>query len=317
MHLRILASVCFLIFGAVTARVFIAKNRVEEALQESEERFRSLVESTRDSIYLVDRGCRYLFINRRHMLRLGVLDGDYRNKTFGDFHSSEETGIFTAIVSKVFENGESIDNEYKSSRDRHFYLQTFSPVKDKDSNVLAVTVISKAITERKQMEDNLRTLSFTDELTGLLNRRGFFVLAEQQLKMACREKKGLFLLSADLDDLKDINDTFGHKEGDLMLIDTARILQKCYRESDIIARIGGDEFVMLVNESSGANVEALSSRLRVNLCDFNSQANRPYKLAISLGIACYYHEQPRSLNELLSDADKSMYEMKKKREINR
>ena len=94
-------------------------------------------------------------------------------------------------------------------------------------------------------EEALLALSLTDELTGLYNRRRFFVLTEQCLKVAVRTKKRSLLLFIDMDDLKWINDHYGHNEGDQALIDLANILKKTFRESDIIARIGGDEFVVL------------------------------------------------------------------------
>jgi diguanylate cyclase (GGDEF)-like protein len=102
----------------------------------------------------------------------------------------------------------------------------------------------------------------TDELTGLYNRRGFFVSAQQQLKLANRYNKGIFIFSADLDDLKIINDNFGHKTGDSALVETANILKKTFRESDIIARIGGDEFVILGMENPQINTEFILTSYR-------------------------------------------------------
>ena len=105
--------------------------------------------------------------------------------------------------------------------------------------------IFRNVTQRKQMEDELRALSLTDELTGLYNRRGLITIAEKVIKVARRLKKRVLLLYADLDDLKVINDNYGHKEGDYALIAAASIFKKSARESDVIARIGGDEFVIL------------------------------------------------------------------------
>ncbi len=95
-----------------------------------------------------------------------------------------------------------------------------------------------------EMQEHLRIMSITDDLTGLLNRRGFFPIAEQQLKLANRSGTGLVLLFADIDNLKWINDKFGHKEGDAVLIDVSRAIKESFRDSDIIARLGGDEFAV-------------------------------------------------------------------------
>ena len=155
-------------------------------------------------------------------------------------------------------------------------------------------------------EKALLVLSLTDELTGLYNRRRFFVLTEQYLKLSVRTKKRLLLLFIDMDNLKWINDHHGHNEGDQALIDLANILRKTFRESDIIARIGGDEFVVL-SESIDESREILITRLYENLKDCNGKRSRRYPLSISTGTAHFDPEYPISTDELLSKADASMY----------
>lgn len=177
-----------------------------------------------------------------------------------------------------------------------------------DGNLL-VRSIRYAI-ERHRAQMALRSPSLIDDLTNLYNRRGFLNLAEHQLKLARRTKRGLLLIFADLDDLKQINDTFGHKEGDFALIESANILKETFRSSDIIARIGGDEFVALALETSEANVEVIYTRLQSNLDVHNIGSNRPYTLSISIGIAYYNPESSHTIDELLTRADKLMYEQK-------
>jgi two-component system cell cycle response regulator len=159
-------------------------------------------------------------------------------------------------------------------------------------------------------QEEIRALSFTDDLTGLYNRRGFFTLVEQQLKLFKRQMKGIYMLYADVDNLKEINDILGHKEGDMALIDVANILRKNYREADIIARIGGDEFVVIPVETTGDNIDIISSRLQKSLKLHNAEKNHKYKLSISVGIAYYNPENPCSVDDLLVRADKAMYEQK-------
>jgi diguanylate cyclase (GGDEF)-like protein len=118
------------------------------------------------------------------------------------------------------------------------------------------------ITERRRLEELQHALSITDELTGLHNRRGFFTLAQQQMKVSERSGGALLLFFVDLDDLKHINDTFGHLEGDKALIEVSNVLRDTFRESDIIGRIGGDEFAVLAIETSDLTEEALITRLR-------------------------------------------------------
>jgi len=161
-----------------------------------------------------------------------------------------------------------------------------------------------------KVEEALLALSLIDELTGLYNRRRFFVLTEQYLKQSARTKKKLLLLFIDMDNLKWINDHHGHNEGDQALIDLANILKKTFRESDIVARIGGDEFVVL-SESTDENGEIVLTRLYENIKDHNAKRSRCYTLSISVGATQFDPKYPISIDELLSKADALMYTQKR------
>jgi diguanylate cyclase (GGDEF)-like protein len=167
---------------------------------------------------------------------------------------------------------------------------------------------------RKRIEEELRTLSLRDELTGLYNRRGFFTLAQQQWKLAKRSKRGLLLVLGDLDGLKKINDTFGHEKGDEALREAANILKETYRESDIIGRIGGDEFAIVMLEDSQADTGILSSRLQDSLNVFNKKPDLLCEIGISIGIARCDTEAPCPIDELMSKADALMYEQKRSKQ---
>jgi diguanylate cyclase (GGDEF)-like protein/PAS domain S-box-containing protein len=286
----------------------------EEALRESEEKYRSLVESTEDIIYLLGRKYQYLFMNRECFSRLGISKDQIMGKKYGDFHSPEETQAFIEKVDVVFKTGESLQHEYQSKKDGIFFLRTLSSVKAADGKTIAVSVISKNITHLKHLEEKLRLLSLTDELTRLYNRRGFFMLAEQQLKMAKRLKGKTFMLYADLDNLKGINDAYGHKEGDMALMKTAKILRETCRDSDIIARIGGDEFAVFPVGTTQAYAEVITDRLQKSLDAHNTGKNRRYELSISFGITFCDDKSHDSVQDLLVQADKLMYEQKRKKQ---
>ena len=178
-----------------------------------------------------------------------------------------------------------------------------------------INLYGSDITESKKMEKQLQSLSISDDLTGLLNRRGFYTLSEQQCKLADRTGRLLSLLYMDMNNMKDINDELGHKTGDQALIDTANILNKTFRKSDIIARIGGDEFaVLLVEHSEGVN-NIITDHLDENIRIHNEQAGRSYKLSLSVGIAKYDPEHSCSVEDLLTLADKLMYKDKKLRKL--
>lgn len=164
---------------------------------------------------------------------------------------------------------------------------------------------------REKAEEQILLLSITDQLTGLHNRRGFLALAEQQLKLSDRTKKGFLLFFADLDGMKGINDTLGHKEGDHALIEVAAVLNETFRASDIIARMGGDEFAVLAIDMAEENADIQMARLQEQIERRNSQADRRYTLSISVGCSCYDPGNPHSIDELMVQADERMYEQKR------
>ena len=123
--------------------------RMQKELLRGEERYRSLVESSDDSIYLVDKDYKYLFMNTKHQSRMGLSEGECEDLLYGDLHSPEDTKEFEIIIDKVFETGNSIKQEHKSHRDNRYFLRTFSPIKDPFGVVEAITVISKDVTDLK------------------------------------------------------------------------------------------------------------------------------------------------------------------------
>jgi diguanylate cyclase (GGDEF)-like protein len=153
----------------------------------------------------------------------------------------------------------------------------------------------------------------TDELTGLYNRRGFTLLAEQEVKKAFRIKRSMLLLFADVDYLKTINDTWGHAQGDLALQEVSAILKASLRETDILARIGGDEFVVLAVDASQESAEIMTDRLQAALQARNQQKDRTYPLTLSMGVALYDPKAPNTVSELIAQADALMYAHKQAR----
>ena len=171
--------------------------------------------------------------------------------------------------------------------------------------------LRKQTLQREKAEEEIRTLSIADPLTGLHNRRGFLAFAEQQLKLSNRTKRKLILFFADLDGLKWINDTLGHEQGDKALIEAASVFRETFRSSDIIARLGGDEFAILALDPEDIDPKIITNRLQDRVQMHNSRADRKYKLSTSIGYAFYDPENPSSIDELLTSADTLMYEQKK------
>lgn len=170
--------------------------------------------------------------------------------------------------------------------------------------------------QREKLEENLLTLSITDPLTDLRNRRGFLSFTEQQLKVSDRTKKRLILFFADLDGMKQINDTLGHEDGDKALIEAAFVFKEAFRSSDIIARMGGDEFAILAIDTEEINPAIIINRLQNRIDAHNKEPERKYMLSISTGYSIYDPENKSSIDELMASADKMMYAQKKNKKSN-
>jgi diguanylate cyclase (GGDEF)-like protein len=170
----------------------------------------------------------------------------------------------------------------------------------------------RSMQERARAEAQLRQLSFTDDLTGLYNRRGFLALAEQQRRAANRDTKPMMLVSVDLDGLKRINDSFGHKEGDAAIAETAQILRESFRDADLVARMGGDEFaVLLTGGAAEFDGDKLDERLRDTVGKHNG-GDREYRISLSAGFARLDATGTDTFEEWLHRADTMMYEQKRR-----
>jgi diguanylate cyclase (GGDEF)-like protein len=157
----------------------------------------------------------------------------------------------------------------------------------------------------------LQSLAIVDDLTGLHNRRGFLTLAAHQLKLAQRACGRLLLVFCDLDGLKGINDRFGHSEGDRALRAVAEIFKKTFRDSDIIGRLGGDEYAVLAIDAADRAAEICTARLRENLRSYNAQQHSGYPLSLSVGLVHFDAQNTSSVEELLAAADQRMYQQKR------
>ncbi|MBN1382640.1 MAG: sensor domain-containing diguanylate cyclase [Deltaproteobacteria bacterium] len=228
----------------------------------------------------------------------------------------DDAALFDINAKRLFKEGHQT-SEYRF-RDLdgnwHWFHDEMRLIHDKATGQpYEVVGVCFDITNRKQMEEELRLLSVTDQLTGLYNRRGFIAFAEQQLKLTARRKRGLLLFFADLDGMKAINDNFGHEEGDRALLETANILRETFRETDILARIGGDEFAILTIDSPEMTADILIDRLQTHIEAHNALKDKPFAISMSIGMSTCDSKAMRSLDELMSMADKKMYENKKRK----
>ena len=167
--------------------------------------------------------------------------------------------------------------------------------------------------ERKRMEEELKRLAHYDTLTGAYNRGYGLEILQRQLKLSKRDKSPLLLAYSDLDNLKDINDEFGHDEGDRAMVQVAKLFKSILREVDIITRMGGDEFLLIFLDSSLNEIPIIRKRLSKELARLNQISKKPYEIGFSTGFSNYDPTNPQLMDELIRIADQMMYEEKKRK----
>ncbi|MBN1255381.1 MAG: PAS domain S-box protein [Deltaproteobacteria bacterium] len=288
------------------------RKRIEEALRESEEKYRALVEFTEDSVCLIDRDKRYLYINEKYLSRLGLPRSQVIGRPYGDFHSREDNKEFSEHVDQVFKAGRFAQYEHKSRRDDRHFLRTLSPVKKADEHIEAVTMIAKDITERKRAETELVRMATHDSLTGLPNRMLFNDRLALALTQAHRHKKKLALMLLDLDYFKDVNDSLGHNVGDQLLRAVGDRLKGLLRRDDTIARVGGDEFLVLLSEIASPH-DAVTIAQKILDAFRQPFVFDDHELQISTSIGfSLYPDDADDADTLLKYADIAMYHAKDK-----
>jgi diguanylate cyclase (GGDEF)-like protein/PAS domain S-box-containing protein len=267
-----------------------------------------LIERLTDGVFVLDDRDRLVDANPQAMKILGWTQppiGQRAEQVFAAWKEVRDGCQMTAGADPV-----KIEIQHIIDDQSVYFDINITALRDEMRSNIGRLIVLHDITARKQLEEKLLELSLVDELTGLNNRRGFFVLAAQFIQMAKRMNLKAALIFADLDGMKIINDTFGHAEGDRALIETAALLRSASRSSDLLARLGGDEFVLLAIETNDNSTQAMLNRLESRLEAFNSQESRKYPISISFGVAHYDPAQPNPLDEILKEADHSMYAQK-------
>lgn len=170
--------------------------------------------------------------------------------------------------------------------------------------------VRKRTADLEQANLEIKQLSITDELTGLYNRRGFNTMSEQLLKEGKRWHSQCLVAFIDVNGLKMVNDENGHELGDQLIVDVAHVLKETLRDSDVIARFGGDEFCVLALDPH-LDEETLVHRLDIAFKERNRKLKRPYPISASIGVVCTNIDNTTSLDQLIYEADQRMYAQKR------
>jgi diguanylate cyclase (GGDEF)-like protein len=317
-------TILFVVFvlGALY-RQSLALTRAEINLRREGALLESVFDSMVDGIMAITPERTFLHVNRAARRLLGdsfptdSFPKDWRPNIEciyedGTAMKPEDGALARAIV------GKSTDNLVYRARLANspdfagtWISATARPVRDPDGTVVAGVVALRDISEQKRQQDQLRAMSMSDEMTGLHNRRGFLMLAEQHARMAQRQRTPFAIVFADLNGLKTINDALGHDAGDQCIRSVADVLRRTFRDSDIIARLGGDEFVALLVNTDSAMRDTIAERLREGLARHNLHETPARHLSLSIGIAFFDPESPLPIAELMVEADRLMYAEKR------
>jgi diguanylate cyclase (GGDEF)-like protein/PAS domain S-box-containing protein len=285
------------------------RKAAEEALQESEEKYRSVVDNSLVGFYITQKNL-IKFCNQRLAEMFGYTNPEeLAGKHIKELTAPESWELVDKQV-KLRESGEqeSVHYEFKGMK-RNGYIF--------DLEALGARIIYEGspaiqgnmidITERRKAEEELRKFATTDVLTGVLNRGYALLLFGKQLQLSKRNKSHLSICYIDVDGLKDINDTYGHHEGDEALKLISRFLKETLRESDIACRLGGDEFLLIFPQCTIGQTIFIWERIARKVNSFNLQKIKPYSISLSRGFAEYDPYENKSVDQLIALADHEMY----------
>ena len=297
------------------AEIALSHSHADQALKENEELLSDILENVSAYIYMKDPQGRYLFANRLLRERFAAPIDEIVGYDDSKFFDADTVANIRADDLRVLKDGETLQAEEIRLNILTGVTQVFLtvkiPLRRQSGNIYALCGISTDITERKDIEEHMQHMAQYDALTHLPNRALFDDRLQQALAAAKRNHKHLALMFIDLDKFKPVNDTYGHGVGDLLLKEVALRIQDCLRDSDTAARIGGDEFVILLQA-----IETEQDAIKVGEKILHA-LNQPFKLAghtlqisASIGVAVY----PEHGNEeklLVKSADIAMYHAKK------
>jgi len=289
-----------------------------QAWQEERELFRAMIDQVPDYLFVKDRESKFVVANKAVAADLGLPPDALIGKTDFDLHSLELASKFFADEQNVVATGRSmLDIEefvITPSADKRWLSTSKVPMRNAGGEIIGIVGISRDVTDRKRAEAQIQYMAHHDALTGLANR---FVLMERlshAIVKAQREATSVSVVFLDLDRFKAINDSFGHNAGDTLLRVLAERMLRCVRETDTVARLSGDEFVVLLEEERiGDQSRALSivGRLQAIAAEPVSIAGHQVSVSCSIGVTSC-PQDGTDPDALLTNADLAMYRAKQR-----
>ena len=293
------------------------RKQSQAALEEFNINFSSFLDQTSDFVYFKDRQSRFKFCSQT----MANITGHAHWRDMLGKHDSEVFPPDTAKIYQeeevpIFGQGKPLLNKispYYTADGKLGFVETNKwPLIDKAGQIIGLFGISRDITERRKLETMLEQQAHEDYLTGVNNRRYFMELSEQEVSRAARYENPLSILMLDIDFFKQVNDTHGHKVGDYVLKKLAEVCRATLRAVDIIGRIGGEEFAILLPETDQGNATEVAERLRAALASTQVpiEAGLPIHFTVSIGVTSMKSSVDNT-DLLLSQADNALYEAKK------
>lgn len=289
------------------------RKQMEEEVRKSEEQYRIIAENTSDIISMIDKSgkCLYLSPSHRKILDHHVPDDQIINLLDFVVEEDREIMAYAILYTSSTRKEYMAECRLKSNRKTTVWTETkLNPVLDEQGDVKTLLLVTRDITERKLSEETIHHLAYHDALTDLPNRRMFIQHLNREIISAKRFQSNLAVLFLDMDRFKDVNDSFGHDVGDLLLVEAAKRLQKCVRTGDMVGRLGGDEFTILLTQITGRQEAAdIAGHIMQELQKPFAFNGNEFNISCSIGIALFPDDGDQA-EDLLKRADTALYTVK-------
>jgi len=293
--------------GFITVIDITERKQAEEALKESQEKYQEILETVEDGYYEVDLEGNITYCNRASALMLGYSEKEFLGMNFREISKNhkEVFSKFNQVYLSGKTNNTVILELLRKDGSIGFGEFSITPTRDARGNITGFRGVGRDITERKRYEEQLKFLSMHDQLTGLYNRAYF---ENEMDRLNHSREYPVSIISIDINGLKLVNDTMGHEQGDQLLVNGARVIKNTMRSSDILTRVGGDEFVAILPRTGKKAAEKIARRLHDAVKNYN-QEQRQLHLSISVGISTAAEPQ-KNLRDTYKEADDLMYREK-------